>query len=219
LPAAVRGTKFHGMIAGHDWFATLCELGGVSAVDTRAAAAGLPPVDSLSMVDVLMGRNDTSPRVELALGTPAVDARGVQRGVVGGLIQWPWKLLLGDVQMGGWQGPRFPNASTDTHCFDALSVLASKEPIPCAPACLCIAHCGSTGCLFNLEDDPTEHTDVAEREPAMARRLLTRARALNSTTLAPAHGGLYNPDRGVRQAAACKQAQGANSGFWGPFMH
>lgn len=203
-----------------------------------------------------MGREPRSPRVELVLGAPAGGDAGAPRGVVGGLIQWPWKLLLGDVPMGGWQGPRFPNASTDTHCFDSLSALASKEPIPCAPACLCIAHCGDAGCLFNLDTDEVrararvrvngstfesrarsvthrrgrsrcarcavrvqgEHTDVAAQQPAIARRLLARARALNSSAGPPARGGLYNPDRGVRQASACTQAQETNGGFWGPFM-
>ena len=50
-------------LAAHS--ATFCELGSVAPSDSAAAAAGLPPVDSLSMVSYLRGERPTSPRTEL----------------------------------------------------------------------------------------------------------------------------------------------------------
>ena len=49
LPAAARGSTVRGLMAGWDWLATWAHLGGVADItDHKAAAAGLPPVDSLS---------------------------------------------------------------------------------------------------------------------------------------------------------------------------
>ena len=52
LPASVRGTQLggeHSYIHLADFFATFCALAGVSAVDEKAAAHHLPPIDSLDM--------------------------------------------------------------------------------------------------------------------------------------------------------------------------
>eukprot|EP01052_Picozoa_sp_SAG31_P077344 SAG31_NODE_36707_length_311_cov_0.721698_1_plen_98_part_10 len=90
-------------------YATLCALAGVDPTDHRAAAAGLPPIDSYSLVPILRGTNLSAPRIELALGGPisgggagsGTDADELPVGAVTGLIRWPWKLLIGDVPMGG----------------------------------------------------------------------------------------------------------------------
>lgn len=41
---------------------------------------------------------------------------------------------------------------------------------------------------------------------------------LNSTTMAPSAGGLYNPTRGTVQPGACDKAMGEYRGFWGWWM-
>jgi len=56
LPSEVRGTKHEGLVAAWDWYATFSELAGVDPTDARAAAASLPPIDSVSLASVLMGR-------------------------------------------------------------------------------------------------------------------------------------------------------------------
>ena len=48
--------------------ATFCALAGVDATDHRAAAAQLPPVDSISMVPVLLGTPGARPRLSLPIG-------------------------------------------------------------------------------------------------------------------------------------------------------
>lgn len=70
LPEAVRGTRHTGLVALWDWYATFCALAGVDATDARAAAAGLPPVDSIDQSAMLLGtRGAVPPRRELALST------------------------------------------------------------------------------------------------------------------------------------------------------
>ena len=76
VPANQRGTERLGLIAIADWHKTFCELRGPTSsssgaassrcgVDAAAAAAGLPPLDSISMVDYLRGDEPNSPRLEL----------------------------------------------------------------------------------------------------------------------------------------------------------
>ena len=69
LAPSVRGTRYSGLVALWDWYGTLCALAGVDPYDARAAAAGLPAVDSHDLSRVLVGTNLTSPRTELPLGT------------------------------------------------------------------------------------------------------------------------------------------------------
>ena len=47
IPPAARGTVQSGLTAGWDWYATLAGLAGADPTDHRAAAAGLPPIDSI----------------------------------------------------------------------------------------------------------------------------------------------------------------------------
>ncbi len=75
LPAAARGAKTEGLMHVADVYATLTELAGVNASDARAAAAGLPPVDSLSMWRLLAdpaSPGAASPRTEIPLSTPSL---------------------------------------------------------------------------------------------------------------------------------------------------
>lgn len=70
LPASVAGSRIDG-VGGFlhiaDFYATFAEVAGVDPADARAAKAGLPPIDSLSMWPMLSGVNLTSPRTEIML--------------------------------------------------------------------------------------------------------------------------------------------------------
>ena len=54
LPPKVRGTRYAGLATGWDWYRTFSEFAGIDATDWRAAAANLPPIDSHSLVGVLI---------------------------------------------------------------------------------------------------------------------------------------------------------------------
>ena len=73
----------------------------------------------------------------------------------------------------------------------------------------CIQH-PRTGCLFDLEQDPGEHTNVAAANPAVLLALATRLNELHPTVFNPQRGG------GAKdQAATAARARG---GYWGPFV-
>ena len=53
IPVDLRGTASSALIATADWLATFASLAGVDPADTRAAAHGLPPIDSVDQSPVL----------------------------------------------------------------------------------------------------------------------------------------------------------------------
>ena len=102
VPPSQRGTRRDGFIHTADWLATLAALAKVDPTDHTAAAHGLPPIDSLNCLGMLMG-NATSPRQEFALG-----------GLPGprGFVSGRHKLIVGTFAFNAHTGPHFPNASS-----------------------------------------------------------------------------------------------------------
>ena len=96
LPEKMRGTKTEGYIHLADWYGTFCGLAGVDMTDKRAAAANLPPVDSLDMWPLISGKTTTSPRTEIYASINA-------------LISGDYKILTGKMEQAGWTGPQYPN--------------------------------------------------------------------------------------------------------------
>jgi len=192
VPEERRGKIETGYLTGWDWYSTFCGLAGVDPEDLKAKKAGLPPIDSLDMWPLLSGKNSTSPRTEIPLGSFREAADGTVTTLVTGLIQGPWKLLIGPISQNGWQGPIFPNISTNW--------LSGQNPL----------RCGLNGCLFNIRDDPTEHFDVAAQQPVIRSQLVARIAELQK--------GVFSPDRGVADPLACRTATTKYGGFWGPWL-
>ena len=114
------------------WYSTFCEIAGIDPTDHRAALAGLPPIDSISLVPVLRGEVSSSVtagkrRLSLALGSEPTDGfkngstvagwiaeeeedDDDDKGGQGGAI---FKLILGSWDQSTWVGPHFPNSSTN----------------------------------------------------------------------------------------------------------
>jgi arylsulfatase B len=126
IPASQRGKKLDGLVAVWDWYGTFATLAGVTDfTDKSAAAAGLPPVDSVPLWPYLSGAQPHSPRTVVELGSCATSDKGNdafcgKRGTnttVQGLIKDErqagggglWKVLVGSVWQAGWTGPEFPN--------------------------------------------------------------------------------------------------------------
>lgn len=197
LPASRRGATVSGWMHLADFYATFCALAGVDAHDARAAAAGLPPVDSLDLSAVLLGTNESSPRTEVPIGgSDGSDHAG--NTLVAGLIDAQgWKLILGNVDPAFFQGPVYPNTST----------AASPEPhLKCGDP-----NDGSgKGCLFNVLTDPYELDDVAAEQPARVKALRAR--------IAELQAGVYNPNRGKGDKTMCTAGLEKHAGFLGPWL-
>ena len=98
LPRSMRGIKTDGYIHLADWYGTFCGLADVDPTDKKAAAANLPPVDSMDMWPLISGKNSTSPRSDI----PASDHT---------LISGDYKIMVGIMNQAGWTGPLYPNST------------------------------------------------------------------------------------------------------------
>eukprot|EP00756_Hemistasia_phaeocysticola_P054128 Hpha_TRINITY_DN30070_c0_g1::TRINITY_DN30070_c0_g1_i1::g.21442::m.21442/K12375/ARSI_J; arylsulfatase I/J len=197
VPESRRGTQWTGIAALWDIYATFCGVAGVDTHDAMAAAAGLPPVDSVNLWPAWSG-NDTElyPRAELAIGGALGSSHGGGNKplttTVEGIIYHHYKLLWGSFDEAIWTGPQFPNKTSNPSAWTTT------------------ANC-SAGCLYNLIADPTEHNDIAADNPALVAQLKQRILAINLTA--------FSPNRGSISPSACSVATGQYRGFWGPFAN
>jgi len=192
-----------------DWYPTFCGLGGVDAADTPA---GLPATDGLDMWGYLSGATAESPRTEVLLSTlnntrhPNLMNQGGA-----GLIVGDWKLLrTHNTQTsitGGcdWTGGIYPNQSTPHWPRSPLA--ANCGPDAVLP--------GERGWLYNITNDPGEHTDVSAVYPHVHARLLARALALDLTQIDGLKGDGW---RGLPDPTAACAAAVRNNGTWGPHL-
>jgi arylsulfatase I/J len=190
LPKHVRGTKQEGVMAGWDWYATFAALAGVDPTDKKAAAAGLPPHDSINMWPLLSGQVTTSPRKELELGSAHMN----HHTTVAGLIWGQHKILTGKVTSPFWTGPVYPNTTVTP---------GGKGTITCGEDV-------ETGCLFDVVKDPTEHVNIAKENADLFKQMLSRVQELRKN--------VFDPDRGSIDPLACRYGLEKYGGFFGPFI-
>jgi len=197
LPPAVRGTPASGLLAIEDWYATFAALAGADAVDHRAAAAGLPPVEGFNVWPYLSGAAPASPRAEVWLGADSPRGGAKEQPFVQGLIRADgYKLLYDVVDMDVWTGALYPNETTAAHPW-------SNAGRDCGTA-------AAPTCLFNVIADPAEHENLAAAHPGIVAAMAARVAELNS--------GVFFPDRGDASAAACANSHAVWGGFVGPFL-
>ena len=66
-------------------------------------------------------------------------------------------------------------------------------------------------CLFNVLDDPTEHSEISAAHPDIVASMAARIAELQK--------GIFAPDRGeIQTAEACKALNEQWGGFIGPFL-
>eukprot|EP00448_Togula_jolla_P019505 CAMPEP_0170588842 /NCGR_PEP_ID=MMETSP0224-20130122/11046_1 /TAXON_ID=285029 /ORGANISM="Togula jolla, Strain CCCM 725" /LENGTH=587 /DNA_ID=CAMNT_0010912587 /DNA_START=75 /DNA_END=1838 /DNA_ORIENTATION=+ len=205
VPKQRRGKTLGGIIHIADWYATLSHLAGADSHDELAALHGLPPIDSINQWPWLSGsvEDAKSPRQELAV-TDSV------------LIEGPWKFMRGTFAFGGWQGPNSTNQTQPEH-GTLMGVIAGRTD---GKAHGTLVDCGSEGCLFNLEEDWTEHTEVRKENPTVATKMAQRLDELvvgfyDNSDLA---SELDSCPPGLSSSAcACWMATNHYGGFLGPY--
>ena len=188
LPSSLRGSRYDGLVTLWDWYATFAALAGVEATDHRAAAAHLPPIDSYDMSQVLLGRNLTSPRTEIAIGTeprpsnlsgaplcasydatpyyhdPRVLGDEITPHPLFGRCTTLSGVIVDEGEAGLWKlltGNVDQAVYTGPHYPNATTDMNSAS---------FVGHCAA-GCLYNLRDDPLEALDLAAQMPAKADAL------------------------------------------------
>ena len=193
LPAIRRGNVESSLIEVADWYTTFCNLAGVDPTDSRAALYDLPPVEGLDQWPLISGSNSTAPRTEVVIGGDTTDGSDGATLVVGIIRSDGFKLLIGNITGGCWQGPLSPNG---TYVGD------------------CPLDCGTTQtplCLFNILSDPTEHINMISTHADVAAELAARIDEVQKTVFSPLRGGDHVD-------LACANSNKSYGGFVGPFM-
>eukprot|EP01047_Picozoa_sp_COSAG01_P020439 COSAG01_NODE_1163_length_11454_cov_3.546808_14_plen_219_part_00 len=208
LPAHHRGTTLEGFVHECDWYATFCRLAGVEAFDQRAAIAGLPPIDSLDVWDLISGANATSPRYEWPITPLGEDTvREDCGGDAAYMAEGRFKLLVGKVHQSGWTGQFHPNRTQPWDSFARNSTEHCTHPRNCWKAEEPRKGC-KVGCLFDVLADPEERTDLALTMPHKARQILAKMKA--------AEKHWFNPDCRSPDPRACSMAR--ETGFYQPYL-
>ena len=137
----------------------------------------------------MSGGARASPRTQLVLGTGDGDADGiiVDKGAAG-----LWKRLEGQQEYSGYTAPAWPSASA--------------HHTPGAGSC-------SPFCIFRLDTDPTEHSDLqpnSSSSAAIAQELGAKLAAARATG--------FRPERGPVDPEACIAGMELWGGFWGPWV-
>ncbi len=107
------------------------------------------------------------------------------------LVSGDYKVILGKVSGASWAGPQYPNTSSPGH-----EVMHGE--LDC-----------TTGCLFNVQVDPTEHQDLAIEEPARLKNLIARLKDLAQT--------IWHRPTTPEDPACNKTAYEVYGGFLGPW--
>ena len=108
------------------------------------------------------------------------------------LISGDYKILQGNVAQAGWTGPQYPNL---TNPNGGIAV---------------VEHCGDSGCLYNIKDDPEEHVNLASKMPDLLKEMQQKLAKYQAT--------YFNPKRGGQPPIACQMVKEKYKGFWGPFI-
>eukprot|EP01051_Picozoa_sp_SAG22_P013608 SAG22_NODE_1545_length_4156_cov_2.392162_3_plen_270_part_00 len=215
LPSHVRGTVSHSLIATADWLGTFATLAGVDPTDKRAAAYGLPPIDSVDQSPIILGSVITSHnlRQDIVLGgllgrSEQGKPQGPRAIISARPMPMPstadrdqdntagaptlYKLLIGmsGANMATWSGPRFPNASSSAVSFGKI-----------------VQNC-SHGCLYEVIGDPTEHHEISAAHPQIVAELRQRLEAAEAVA--------WIPERGTPMKEACDRMRYA--GHYGPWL-
>ena len=200
VPQAQRGTKIEDKIHVADWYATFAGLAGADPTDHTAAAAGLPPVDSIDMWPLLSGANVTAPRdwVPLLVDASVVGVSAVKIPVnMSAVIVGDWKLVKGPMILQSYtQGPQFPNSS-----YVPYGRFTDPKQIQI---------CWPKGCLYNVASDPGELHDVAKSEHEIVKQLDAKIEEMRASH--------FQSKSDLSQNASCGAAITAYGNFYGPWL-
>lgn len=206
LPKKMRGTESQQLMHFADWYGTFCHLAGVNQKDEAAVAMGLPDVDSINQWPVLSGQTTETQRTDIHISpVTLIDYSG------------KWKLLTGsdpgNINKKFLSKPEFVPFNTKAVGYFAVgepdvdgAIVASQGfacqsikdllpyPLNASLRCNIGMNC-SNGCLFNLEDDPTETNDVSADQPEILASMWAKLKNHSKLWTPKEPWGVFNPIR------------------------
>jgi len=227
IPEKMRGTKYSGLVTVWDWYSTFCAFAGVDPTDHRAALANLPQIDSYDHSAMILGKNLTSPREIIPIGTEPRQSNLTNAPLCTSYTASPQYhdtringdeplelstegrcttvsgIIVDEGANGIWKlltGDVEQDMYTGVHYPNSSTNEISNN---------FVGHCGN-GCLYNLSKDPLESNDLAGKMPEKVKEMYEKLEHYESSA--------FNPNRGNTDPKACELALGKYGGFWGPFV-
>ncbi|CAJ1426803.1 unnamed protein product [Effrenium voratum] len=215
VPAERRGKVHEGIVSVSDWYTIFSELAGVDPTDTQAEKANVwlkeKGLSQLAPVDGKKGQLEA-----IFSGSPGPRATEPLFLSGNALLDFPYKLVTGKQVYMVHTGPVFPNCSTISSVKagkgpDFIDFAVLEKKIDLGDSHYWRGDCGE-GCLFNVQEDPSESIDLSKK-PEHADRLQKMI-----ATLAEYNKTLFLPERGETHIQACYSAMLNGHGTFGPFV-
>eukprot|EP00438_Fugacium_kawagutii_P035354 Skav207503 [mRNA] locus=scaffold334:334377:335510:- [translate_table: standard] len=215
IPENRRGKVYNGVVSVADWYGIFSELAGVEPHDDKADAANKwLQKKGLSLLSRAEGKKGM---LEAILANRA-GPRDHEPFFLSAnaLLEYPYKLITGKQPYMAHTGPLYPNCSTVASMSsgngpDFIDFSVLEEKIDLGDSFYWRGDCGR-GCLFNVEEDPSESKDLSQ-DPDQQDRM---TKMIN--TLAEFNQTLFMPDRGETDVKACYSAMLNGGGHFGPFV-
>lgn len=193
LPASIRNTSWGGMSHGTDLYVTLAKLAGVS--DEALAASGPVPPDGLNLWPALV-EGGASPRTEAVVNIDGDNPGAIRVG--------RYKLMVG-----AQPSSEYHNGGYNSFSGWVAPPEMGGNVTPGPPRQIC----ADRPCLFDLEADPFEQRDLADKLPATAAQLLQRYQELRESEVTKEAAGLC-PLPDAPDGCEANRA----SGVWKPWV-
>jgi len=207
IPEKMRGTETHALMHFADWYGTFCYLAGANATDQVAIDNGLPDTDSINQWPILSGERTVSIRTEVQISpVTLIDQAGKWKLLTGadpGSINddtSPFYVPFDTYAVGYFTGYPFANnsvpggvmGSAGTACQTAKQSLSVEfaSTLNCNYGLDC-----RHGCLFDLENDPTETTDVSKENPDVLASMMAKLQNNSKLWTKEEQWGIFNPIR------------------------
>jgi len=205
IPEKMRGTETHALMHFADWYGTFCYLAGANATDQVAIDNGLPDTDSINQWPILSGEQTVSVRTEAQISSVnLIDQAGKWKLLTGadpGSINddtMPGYVPFDTYSVGYFTGYPFANNSVpggvmgswDTACQKAKQSLKFASTLDCSYGLDCLH-----GCLFDLENDPNEKTDVSKENPDVHASMMAKLQKNSKMWTKEEPWGIFNPIR------------------------